>query len=114
MARYEAACSRPCFCVKQKFQYSANYNEGTLKFSSQNLRYRTVSLKKVTKFVCQSKHFGGHHLVLSTCRAFEFTYVVFRWCRNWSAAFGFAQQLRQRNADIPNIYFGSHVIDAAR
>ena len=111
---YGVVCPRSCFCVQQNFDYPVSYGAGTSKVSTfTNPTYHVDSYKKEINKKLTSKADSLVDKILS-CPRIKLSNsqnLILDGVETGSSLLDFAQQLRCKNADIPDIYFT--LLDAA-
>ena len=111
---YGAVCPRSCFCVQQKFDYPVSYKAGTSKvstFTKSNVQsWFTYEGDKQKRF-SKADSLVDKILFCPRIKLSNSQILILGCVETRSSLLDFAQQLRRKNAEVPDLYFT--LLDAA-
>ena len=102
-----AVCPRSCFCVQQKFDYPVSYKAGTFKVSTfkKHPTYEIDSLEINKKLFVKADSSVDKILFCPRIKLSNTQTLILDGFESGNFLSDFAQQLRHKNTDVPDIYF---------
>ena len=114
VSSYGAVRPRSCFCVQQKFDYPVGYKAGTSKlptFTKSHVKDDSLKKEINKKLFSKVDSLVDKNMSCPSIKLSNLQTLISDGVETEIFLLDFAQQLRRKNADVPEIYFT--LLDAA-